>query len=229
MSLFEQHKAERRARILDAARRLVAERGYDCLTMRELARVANVAVPTLYNLFGSKDAILVAELEASAVRIAAQVTPPGDGFFAGAIALVEGGMRMIEDAPEFHRAVMRAFLTSPDIAPMRQRMESGYIAMMASRLAAAKAAGQLVDWAEPMIVSRHMFWQFMTAFIGWGMGELDLASFRAVALSGICHVLAGVSRGAFAADVEARIRELVREPIMQSLKEVHDVASRSSR
>ena len=82
MSLLHEHKAERRARIGKAARQLVVERGYEGLTMRELAQKARVAVPTLYNLFGSKDAILVAELEASARVIASQLPTGGDSFFA---------------------------------------------------------------------------------------------------------------------------------------------------
>ena len=64
MSLFEEHKAERRERILIAARKLVGEGGYDGLTMRDLARAARVSVPTLYNLFGSKDQLVEAYLDA---------------------------------------------------------------------------------------------------------------------------------------------------------------------
>src|SRR5262245_39106061 len=132
MSLFDEHKAERRGRILGAARRLVAERGYDGLTMRDLARAARVSVPTLYNLFGSKDAILMSELEAEAARIAARVPTVGAGFFARGVAAFEAGMQMIEEAPEFHRAVMRMFLTSPETAPMRRRAEDTFIAIMAA-------------------------------------------------------------------------------------------------
>jgi AcrR family transcriptional regulator len=208
MGLLEEHKAERRERIGRAARRLVAERGYDGLTMRELARAARVAVPTLYNLFGSKDAILVAELEASARHIAARLPSGGDSFFARGMAAFETGMSLIEEAPEFYRAVMRMFMTSPETDAMRRRVEEGYIAIMTGNLSAAKAAGQLADWAQPAVVARHMFALYMASFLAWGMGELDLASFRAAALSGCCHLLAGVARGPFAADVEARIREL---------------------
>ena len=213
MSLFEEHKAERRARILRAARQLIAERGYDGLTMRELARAARVAVPTLYNLFGSKDAILVAELEASARHIASRLPTGGDSFFARGMAAFEAGMSLIEEAPEFYRAVMRMFMTSPETDAMRRRVEFGYMAIMDSNLSAAKAAGQLADWAEPAVVSRHMFALYMASFLAWGMGEMDLASFRAAALSGCCHLLAGVARGQFAADVEARIRELPAFPV----------------
>ena len=50
--------AERRQRILAAAREIIAGRGYEALTMRELARASRVTVPTLYNLIGGKQAVL---------------------------------------------------------------------------------------------------------------------------------------------------------------------------
>jgi AcrR family transcriptional regulator len=208
MSLFEEHKAARRQRIGAVARKLVAERGYDGLTMRELAQVARVAVPTLYNLFGSKDAILVAELEAHAREIAARLPAGGASYFARGMAAFETGMALIESAPDLYRAVMQMFLTSPETTPMRRRLEDGYIAMMAGNLAAAKAGGQLAEWAEPAIVARHMFGLYMSSFLAWGIGELDLKGFRVAALSGMCHLLAGVARGAFARDVEAKLRTL---------------------
>ena len=225
MSLFEEHKAERRARIGKAARKLIAERGYAGLTMRDLANAARVAVPTLYNLFGSKDAILVAELEAHAREYAAKMPRGGDSFFARAMTAFDTGMRLIEDSPELYRASMQMFMTSPETRDMRRRLEDGYIALMASNLAAAKAAGQLADWADPPIVARHMFAQYMSTFMAWGIGELDLPTFRAAALSGLCHILVGVTRGEFARDVEAKLRSL---PKLELEREVHrDHSSRT--
>jgi len=229
MGLLEEHKTERRGRILAAARTLITSRGYDGLTMRELAATARVSVPTLYNLFGSKDAILVAELEASAVRLAAQLPRAGDSFFARGMAAFEAGMRLIEDDPDLYRAVMRMFLTSasPETETMRTRVEGGYLAMMEANLSAAQAAGQLAPWADPPIVARHMFSIYVSAFLGWGMGALDLATFRAAALSGICHLLAGVARGPFATDVEARLVELRTAPPLTRYKEARHAASRT--
>ena len=214
MSLFDEHKAERRRKIGAAARKLVAERGYDGLTMRDLARAARVSVPTLYNLFGSKDAILVAELEAEAAKIASRIDLSGS-FFARGMSGFEAGMQMIEESPEFHRAVMRMAMTSPETGPMRRRAENAFIAIMAGNLTAAKAAGQLAEWAQPEIVARHMFASYMALFLAWGMGELDMARFRVFAMSGICHVLIGVARGAFAADVEQRLHEILRDPLLK--------------
>jgi AcrR family transcriptional regulator len=221
MGLLEEHKAERRERIVKAAKKLVAERGYDGLTMRDLADAARVSVPTLYNLFGSKDAILVAELQSLATSIAASLPRTGDSFFARGMAAFEAGMSYVEEAPEFFRAVMRMFFTSPDTTPMRRRTEDAFIAIMTANLDAAKRAGQLADWAQPPVVARHMFAQYMSAFLAWGIGELDMASFRAAALSGLCHLLAGVARGPFAVEVEARIREISE----WSTKEVPDAAA----
>jgi len=209
MSLLEEHKTERRTRILAAARKLVVTHGYDGLTMRELARAARVSVPTLYNLFGSKDAILMAELAASATRIAARIPMVGEtSFFKRGMVAFEAGMQLIEEAPEFYRAVMQMFMTSPATGEMRRRVEDGYIAIMAGNLIAAKAAGQLAPWAKPPIVARHMFAQYMSCFMAWGIGELDWPTFRLAALSGISHLLIGVARGPFAEEVLACIEQI---------------------
>jgi AcrR family transcriptional regulator len=226
MSLLEEHKAERRAKILAAARSLVVTKGYDGLTMRDLARAARVSVPTLYNLFGSKDAILVAELANEAGKIAARMVA-GNTFFTRGMAAFEAGMQLIEEAPEFHRAVMQMALTSPETAPMRRRAEEGFIAIMAGNLELAKRAGQLADWAIPAIVARHMFAQHMACFMAWGLGEIDLETFRLAALSGICHILMGVTRGEFARDVEARLRELLRAEALHTFSQEVTRASRT--
>jgi AcrR family transcriptional regulator len=208
MSLFDVHKAERRERILDAARKLVQKRGYDGLTMRDLAAEAKVSVPTLYNLFGSKDAILVTELEAMSGAIMRALPKTGDSYFQRGMAAFEVGMRIIEESPAFFRAVIQMFMTSPETDDIRERTEQGFIAIMEANLTAAQAAGQLADWAQPQIVARHMFQLHMAGFLAWGLGKIDLHAFRIATLSGICHLLAGVARGPFAEEVEARIRSL---------------------
>lgn len=209
MSLFDEHKAERRERILSAARTLVAERGYEGLTMRDLARAAKVSVPTLYNLFGSKDAILVTELEAMAATIARAMPTTGDSFLQRGMATFDAGMKILEASPAFFRAVMQMFLTSSETIDARRRVELEFVEIMATTLRAAKAAGQLADWADPSIVARHMYTQHSAMYLAWSLGEVDFATFRAATLSGHAHILAGVARGAFAVEVEAALKNLV--------------------
>ena len=63
MSRREDAKAERRRRIVAAARDLIKETGDAGLSMRAIAARAGVSLTTPYNLFGSKRAIVIALLE----------------------------------------------------------------------------------------------------------------------------------------------------------------------
>lgn len=56
----EQHAELIRRAVLDAARRLFAERGYAQTPIRLLAEEAGVAVQTIYSTFGSKSGVLIA-------------------------------------------------------------------------------------------------------------------------------------------------------------------------
>jgi len=53
----------RRANILKSARKVVSHMGYDGLTMRGLAEASEVSPKTLYNLYKSKDELLLAALD----------------------------------------------------------------------------------------------------------------------------------------------------------------------
>ena len=114
MGLLEDQKAERRARILVSARRLIAERGFDGMTMRELAAASRVSVPTLYNLFGGKHALLVGELEETFTRVDASMRAArGDGFVERMIAGCEAANDDLLSVPRYSRALIHLTLTSP--------------------------------------------------------------------------------------------------------------------
>src|SRR5262245_11581383 len=56
----DRNRAEQRERILDAARVLFASRGFDAVTMGEVAEEAGVVRATVFNHFGSKHALIEA-------------------------------------------------------------------------------------------------------------------------------------------------------------------------
>ena len=58
----------RREKILSAARKLVASQGYDGMVMSDLAEVAEVSPTTLYNLFNTKDELLLEALRGLMVK-----------------------------------------------------------------------------------------------------------------------------------------------------------------
>src|SRR5690348_11986203 len=58
MRVTAQTKAATRQRILDTARRLFTDRGYDATATRDIARAAGIASGTLFNYFPTKEAIV---------------------------------------------------------------------------------------------------------------------------------------------------------------------------
>jgi AcrR family transcriptional regulator len=56
----ERERAERQRAILDTARELFFERGYDAVTMSQIAAAAELGKGTLYSYFDAKESIYIA-------------------------------------------------------------------------------------------------------------------------------------------------------------------------
>jgi AcrR family transcriptional regulator len=108
----EQAKAERRSRIVTAARDLIRETGDTDLSMRMIAKRADVSLTTPYNLFGSKRAVVLAVFEDErdfAVRFARlQAANAIDRIFAAHELAIS---YFLED-PGFYKTLWKALLNT---------------------------------------------------------------------------------------------------------------------
>ncbi len=100
MATQAERRAATRGRILDVARSLFAEHGYDATTIADLLDAAGVSKGALYHHFDSKDAVaetLFAEVSRAAIisasRRATEVDDPLD-------ALADAGLRWIDEAAD---------------------------------------------------------------------------------------------------------------------------------
>src|SRR5881398_2656791 len=59
-------RAEREARMLDAALEVFTERGFDAASMDEIAAASGITKPMLYSYFGSKEGLYLACIERAA-------------------------------------------------------------------------------------------------------------------------------------------------------------------
>src|SRR5919201_222062 len=78
--LRERKKQQRRQLIAETARRLFAERGFDRVTVAEIARAANVSEGTVFNYFPTKADLFYDRMEVFEERLveAVRARAPGD-------------------------------------------------------------------------------------------------------------------------------------------------------
>ena len=62
LNSLQHDQQKRKERILTTTRELLSKQGYDGINMRDLAVAADVATTTLYNLYQSKDSLILAAL-----------------------------------------------------------------------------------------------------------------------------------------------------------------------
>lgn len=88
--LRERQKTARRRAISDTATTLFLERGFDAVTMADVAEAAGVSIKTIFNYFGSKEELFLhREAEARAATIAAiNERPPGASITDGLLSLL---------------------------------------------------------------------------------------------------------------------------------------------
>jgi AcrR family transcriptional regulator len=126
-SLSATQSATRR-RLLDAARELAVEGGYDAVGIRQVAAHAGVSAPTAYLYFSSKDHLLVDVL----VDLVGQTTASlssrprrGRSAVDRAVATLRRAVQNVEQAPNLYVATTRAYISgSPEVAHARVAMET---------------------------------------------------------------------------------------------------------
>jgi len=205
----EAAKAERRARITQAARDLLRETGAADLSMRTLAERAGVSPATPYNLFGSKRAILVSVLDDirgfGKSHAGSAGLPPFERIL-GAVALAVG---YYANDPEFYRVLWKTILGSDAGEDRSAIFNPKRDAFWTQLLQGAADAGLLRPGLGLTGLRRALDASFRGTMLDWITGEVPTADLqRAV---GFAYVL--TLRGAASAQGLALL-----EPALQRLQ-----------
>lgn len=119
----------RRQQVLDAALRLISERGYGAATMEAIAREADLAKPVVYNAYPSRGELLEALLEREQQRAfgalvrALPSLPPGGNPVKALAAWLRALSYAVAEHPEPWRLALMPAGETPE--PVRQRVEAG--------------------------------------------------------------------------------------------------------
>ena len=149
MGLRERKKAQTRQLIADTAWRLFADRGFERVTVAEVAREAQVAVATVFNYFPTKEDLFFFRLEAFGADLVEAVAGRAAGEPAlaafrrqllgagGLLAQVGAGD---DQALERLRTMNRVIAASPALQAREQQAFAHTAAALADRLAADAGA-----------------------------------------------------------------------------------------
>jgi len=207
VKLREQKTAERRERILTAAREIIAEGGLDALTTRDLARRARVTVPTVYKLVGSKDEVLFAAVEDRTRRFLAGIGSHAEMRpEARALAVSRDCAAELIRAPHYYRAILLLMHSSDAGAEVRRSVGRTVVAQFEAAVSALGEADELVDWVDPRSVAERLGVGLTAVALQWATGDLGDGEFERTALLGTCMLLLGVCHGEARAAIEAEAR-----------------------
>jgi len=157
---------ERRQAILDGAFVVFARHGYAQACVKEIAREAGVAKPTVYNHLNDKESLYREAVEAAADRIGAQTLAvveqlrgaAGDSDPRASLAAVARGLLQAfssEDARAVRQLAYAQAAQFPDLAAtVRERTALRVHSALADRLARLALAGRLRP-CDPELAAEH--------------------------------------------------------------------------
>lgn len=212
----EANVAARRQRILESARTLLAEAGQDGLSMRKLAREADLSVTTLYNLVGSREDILRAVIEDSAERFESTVTAPassGDSLARTVKAFDRVLTYLVDDAAVLKPLIAANFATGYEQEMAKEERGlylRGAKGSVRECLLDALAEGQIRDVVSPEFLEAQLYVGLELALDRWAFGFLDDDELRTKSLWGAHVTLLAVASPESRPRLEKELRKLER-------------------
>jgi AcrR family transcriptional regulator len=175
--LRERKKQQTRELLAETARRLFTERGFEHVSVAEIARVADVSEKTVFNYFATKEDLVYWRLESFEEELLETIRgrAAGESVLAAFGRFVRRPRGMLgEYDPETQErlaALTKMIVDSPSLLRREQQIFEGYTASLAALL--ASETGAPADSVEP--------WVAANALMGVHRRLVDFARTRIVA------------------------------------------------
>jgi AcrR family transcriptional regulator len=158
--LRELKKQRTRQQIGDVARRLFADRGFEGVTVADVARAAEVSEATVFNYFPTKEDLFYSGLEAFEEALLSSIRDrqPGESIFVAfsRFVLTPRGLLAEGDPKAVERlaAITRVIEESPALLGREQRIFEGYTDALAVLI--ADETGARPGAVEPWVVANAL-------------------------------------------------------------------------
>lgn len=203
---------KRRARILAEARHLLTRAGYEAINLRDLARLAEVTVPTIYNLIGNKEEVLIALFSEVLTEIESRIT---SGHTAVPLAMAEAvvleSIRLFEEDENFYRSAFLAVEYLDQSGSNHGKVAQVYAwgeRLTTAGFIACRKARLLRGRIQPARLGELILRSYRTSCRAWAFGQLSLDEFRTCALQDVYITLAADAVDTFQALLQKKIATL---------------------
>jgi AcrR family transcriptional regulator len=176
-SVREQKKRRTRKKILTAAYKLFARKGYEQTSVDMLAREAGIGKGTIYSYFKTKGEILLAfceeELEFVMTEIAAKMDPEAP-LSEQLLTVFMGQFRYISRNRDFGRLLMREMTFPKEMTVERSReMDERFFALLIPIFDRAQERGELQSDLPLMFIIGNFYALYIMTVSAWYMGRLQ--------------------------------------------------------
>ncbi len=204
---------DRRQRILAAARKMVADQGYDGMVMSQVAEAAGVSPTTLYNLYNTKDELLLEALRELLIenyqRRSALVVEPGWEML---LARVENGARLRQEEPAYGEAITNALLRAVPGDALTQLLFDAVREDYQHSLEKMAGRGELLPGVDIHHLSVLMLGNYWSTYTLLNKGvEKNAGIVRSVKIN-LLSLLIAASRGEAREAMEVRLAAIREEP-----------------
>jgi AcrR family transcriptional regulator len=156
--LRERKKQRTREAIAEAAHRLFVERGFDAVTVAEVARAADVSEGTVFNYFATKEDLFYGRMETFEEELVGAVRerPPGESVLAAFRRFVLAGTKRLEaeEVAEVITTAARLIGGSPALQARERELVARYTQTL-GELIAEETGAQSGD-VEPLAVANAL-------------------------------------------------------------------------
>lgn len=175
-------KVRTRQKVLDAARALFAERGYEPATIRDIARGAGMSTGAVFANFQDKAELFEAVLSEDMVKLAEtlKAAAAGEGSVKARLmaALTAGYHNSLEQLPLVQAVIARSWF-QPVEAEVRTRAAiRPLLAVITDTLQSGLAGGQIKQDADVRLLSELVYDAYLSnyrraAYDGWALEQMS--------------------------------------------------------
>jgi TetR/AcrR family transcriptional regulator, fatty acid metabolism regulator protein len=167
----DMQQKDKRARILDAAVRVFAGRGFFTATVAEIARAAGVADGTIYLYFKSKDDLLLRLFDEKMTELLAEARRALEQGGPASVRLkrfIQLHFALVERDPELAQVLIVELRQSAQFLKAADRQKlAAYIDLIGDVVKEGQAAGELDAALSPQTVKRAIFGALDELALGW--------------------------------------------------------------